>query len=117
MKVDLLVYINRKINNVGRFVFRCLDICKKTVCTFPINDDIVLQFCMSVKLLGIIIDTRLSFSEHIGHICKKAGSKINALARISIYLDAKAKLVLFKYFMLCHFNLCPWYATFVIIMI
>ena len=39
-----------------------------TVYTFPINDDIVLKSCMSVKLLGIIIDTRLCFTERIGYI-------------------------------------------------
>ena len=39
------------------------------------------------KLLGISIDTTLSFEHHITSLCKKASQKLHALARIAHYMD------------------------------
>ena len=38
-------------------------------------------------LLGIIIDSNLTFENHINSICKKAGQKLNALARVAPYMN------------------------------
>ena len=38
------------------------------------------------KPLGIFPDIKLNFESHIGSLCKKAGQKINALARVKNYL-------------------------------
>ena len=38
---------------------------------------------MKQEPLGITIDSKLSFEEHVNNICKKASQKLNALARIS----------------------------------
>ena len=64
-----------------------------------------------VKLLGITIDENLSFSIHTQEICKKAGIQLSALRRLSFYLDSKAKLDLFRTFILSHFQYCSavWY--------
>ena len=35
------------------------------------------------ELLGVIIDSRLTFEEHVNNLCKKASQKLNVLARIS----------------------------------
>ena len=40
-----------------------------------------------VEILGIKIDKKLSFYQHIKSISKKAGQKLNLLLRISPYLD------------------------------
>ena len=40
----------------------------------------------SVKLLGVTIDIKLNFNEHVDNICKKANNKLQALARIAKYL-------------------------------
>ena len=37
-------------------------------------------------LLGITIDSNLSFNKHIPNLCKKASTKLNALARISCFI-------------------------------
>ena len=37
------------------------------------------------ELLGIILDSKLSFEDHINNLCKKASQKLNALARIAPY--------------------------------
>ena len=36
----------------------------------------------SVKLLGVTIDFKLDFDEHISNVCKKASHKLNVLKRI-----------------------------------
>ena len=41
------------------------------------------------KLLGIKTDCKLSFDDHIGNICKKAGAKLNALTRVAQYMIQK----------------------------
>ena len=45
-----------------------------------INHDI--NTTSSLKLLGVIIDSNLNFSEHINTICKKASQKIGVLMRL-----------------------------------
>ena len=45
-------------------------------------------------LLGILIDRNLSFDKHIESLCRKAGQKLNALARISNYLTHNQKRLL-----------------------
>ena len=39
------------------------------------------------KLLGVTIDKNIIMEDHIRSICRKAGDKLNALARITKYLD------------------------------
>ena len=38
------------------------------------------------KLLGVLIDTSLSFEKHISNICQKASNKLFALSRMSASL-------------------------------
>ena len=35
------------------------------------------------KLLGVTLDRRLTFKNHISDLCKKASQKLHALARVS----------------------------------
>ena len=46
------------------------------------------------KLLGILIDRHLSFDKHIKSLYRKAGQRLNALARISNYLTHDQKRIL-----------------------
>ena len=39
------------------------------------------------KLLGVTLDKNLDFKSHVNAIFKKAGQKLYALARISIYMN------------------------------
>ena len=41
------------------------------------------------KLLGIKINCKLSFGDHIGNKCKKAGAKLNALTKVAQYTEEK----------------------------
>ena len=61
----------------------------------------------SVKLLGVHIDDKLNFNEHINKICKSAGNQLNALIRLKSFLGLKEKEVLVNSFIYSNFNYCP----------
>ena len=44
-----------------------------------------------MKLLGVDIDDKLNFNEHINKICKSARNQINALIRVKLFLGIKEK--------------------------
>ena len=46
-----------------------------------------IESCKKEKLLGISIDTTLSFEHHIISLCKNANQKLHALARIAHYMN------------------------------
>ena len=53
---------------------------------------------MKQKLLEMAIDSNLSFEEHVNNICQKASQKLNALARISSYMDIQKRQATMKSF-------------------
>ena len=57
-----------------------------------------LQSSSLVKLLGVQIDQSLVFTEHISHLCIKAGRKINVSFRLCHSLTTDAKLLLMQTF-------------------
>ena len=59
------------------------------------------------KLLGLIIDKNLKFSEHISTICKKVSAKVTALARMVKIIPLEKKRVLMKAFIESQFSYCP----------
>ena len=52
-------------------------------------NNIVIKPKWCVKLLGINIDHKLNFSEHVETLCKSASCKIKTLFRIRHYLDLR----------------------------
>ena len=59
------------------------------------------------KLLGINIDSKFMFEDHIDRICKKACVKLNALSRILYYMDPLKRRLLLNAFFTSQFNYCP----------
>ena len=59
------------------------------------------------KLRGILIDRYLSFDKHIKSLCRKAGQKLDALARISNYLTHDQERLLLNSIIKCQFSYCP----------
>jgi hypothetical protein len=59
-----------------------------------------------LKLLGVNIDDKLSFSEHIKSISVKSSQKISVLMRLKNLIPEKAKLHLFKSAILPHLTYC-----------
>ncbi len=60
-----------------------------------------------VELLGIIIDKKLTFSNHIKRICKKANNKICAFLRFRRDLSLSQAKVIYNSFILSQFLYCP----------
>ena len=60
-----------------------------------------------VKLLGLTIDNKLDFNEHVTNILKKANQKLHALARIAKYLEPYKLRVVMKTLIDSQFNYCP----------
>ena len=62
-------------------------------------DNIELENTSSEKLLGITIDSKLNFKEHLEGIIKKASRKVNVLSRITPYMNlTKQKLLTNSFF-------------------
>ena len=72
-----------------------------------LDENTILKPEKSVKALRVIIDNRLTFSDHISACCLKAARQLNALARISKYLDPKSKNVIYNSFIRSNFEYCP----------
>ena len=56
------------------------------------------------KLLGVTIDRKLTFDDHISDICKKVGRKISTLARVTPYMGIAKKRILTNAFFTLHFS-------------
>ena len=69
--------------------------------------DIVLKSTNSVKLLGVIIDCKLNFDQHIEKLCSTASQKVKALFRIRPFLDISCAKQLCNSYILSTFCYCP----------
>ena len=59
----------------------------------------------SAKLLGILIDSNLSFHSHVKMIVKKASQKLTGILRLIPYLSERKRKLLIKTFFESQFNL------------
>ena len=60
----------------------------------------------SIKLLGVKIDERLSFDDHISALCAKASHQISVLRRIVKYLTMDNRMSINNVFIASNFNYC-----------
>ena len=93
--------------NPKKFQFMILSPNQHEVTHLKLCDDVSINSESSVKVLGVIIDNRLTFTEHISRCCKKAARQLNALSRIAKYLDIKSQKLIFNSFITSNFNYCP----------
>ena len=61
-----------------------------------------------LKILGTCLDNKLSFKEHINVMLKKVYAKIAALRRLKRLVPANALLLLYRSFVLSHFEYCNY---------
>ena len=97
---------NRMVANPGKFqvMFLGLNINQKLCIEI---DDLVIKPTNSVKLLGITIDSKLKFTDHVKSICTKANKKVGAFSRVVKYLDGQKAKLLYNAFIMSTFNYCP----------
>jgi hypothetical protein len=65
-----------------------------------------IPFSSEVKLLGVIIDNKLSFTSQTNNICKKVNSKTHLLSKSLYLFTDQFKPTLFKLFIQSQFDYC-----------
>ena len=58
-------------------------------------------------MLGVNIDSKLSYDCLINHLCNKTSKKLRALARVTPYMTLEKKKIVMNSFFNAHFNYCP----------
>ena len=58
-------------------------------------------------MLGLDIDRKLNFNEHVSSLRRKAGNKLSVLARLSNFMSFKQGRIFLKTFMESQFGYCP----------
>ena len=69
-------------------------------------DNEEIECTSSLNLLGVLIDNKLNFSEHIQQVCQKANCKTGVLSRMKNLVPERTKLHLFKAVILPKLNYC-----------
>ena len=69
-------------------------------------DDCRINFTDAFKLLGVIIDKDLNFSQHISEVCTKTSKMIGVLQRLKNLIPMNAKLRIYKTAVLPHLTYC-----------
>ena len=57
-------------------------------------------------LLGITVDTKLSFRTHVQSLCRKTSQKLHDLSRISAIMDSKKIKLMVNTFVFSYFSYC-----------
>ena len=98
--------INRLVANPKKFQIMFLGLRKKIKLLLDINGKITLS-SSSIKLLGMLIDWKLTFNKHVQEVCSNANNKAKALTRLRYKLDQGQKLCLYYCFIMSIFGYCP----------
>ena len=97
---------NNMVANPDKFQMMFIGLKESKRYCHDINGNIIVN-TDTVKLLGVTIDSKLNFREHVTHICKKMNQKTGAFSRIARYLDVDKAKILYHAFILSNFNYCP----------
>lgn len=60
----------------------------------------------TMKYLGVMLDEKLNFNEHINYTIRKAARKFGVLCRINRFLTTDAKILIYKSIIAPHFDYC-----------
>ena len=58
-------------------------------------------------VLGITVDRKLNFNDHVSQMCTKVGRQLYVLQRLKEYIDYKSPMAIYKTFIKSNFNYCP----------
>ena len=84
----------------------------------PDKSDLILEDSTKIPsaeeyaILGVAIDNRLTFNNHLKNLCKKIANKLNALTRIAPYLDHNQLRLIYNSFFKGQLSYCPLIWTF-----
>ena len=88
------------------FKFQLISFGNSTLTDISVGNTVI-QTSSCIKYLGVLVDNKLSFNDHVCHIKSKASKQVNALLRLSSNLDKDVKLILYRSFISAHFDYCP----------
>ena len=60
-----------------------------------------------VKLVGVLINNKLSYNEYISGCLKQVGAKMNSIKRLGNFLSKNQKKILCYSYLLSYFKYCP----------
>lgn len=91
--------------NIAKTKYMIVTTRSQTGCTGEVRiDEEVVERVKSMKYLGVMLDEKLNFCEHINYSIKKAAQKFGVLCRVSRYLPFDAKVTLYKTIIAPHFD-------------
>ena len=93
--------------NPEKFQFMVISRSDPGIQEIVLPGNIIIKSETHVKLLGVLIDQQLNFTAHVSGLCKKAAKQLNALSRISGYIDTNSRHIIYKSFIASNFNYCP----------
>ena len=93
--------------NASKFQFMLISSQPTEKIEISIDENVNITSEPVIKALGVYIDSKLNFSEHIKQSSIKAARQLNALSRISKFLNLKAKKLIFRSFIMSNFTYCP----------
>ena len=86
------------------FVYNSRRKLKIPIC-ISIHKNININVVTNFKLLGVVLDSNLSFSNYISDLCLKINKRLFSIKRL-FYLSTAVKIQFFKTFCLPHFDYC-----------
>ena len=70
-------------------------------------DNLTLKNSNEEEILGVIIDRKLTFHQHIKKTCRKAGQKLSVLLRFSPYHDTNKRTTRYTTIVKSRLTYCP----------
>ena len=67
------------------------------------------------KLLGIKVDSRLNFNEHLDGIIEKASRKTNALSRTTSFINITKRRILMSSFLTHNLTIFLWFGCLIVV--
>ena len=61
----------------------------------------------SKALLGVVIDSEVTFAKHTGNLCQKTKQKLHALARVANFMTLEKRRLVMKKFVFSQFDYRP----------
>ena len=70
-------------------------------------DNLALRNSNEEEILGVTIERKLTFHQHIQKMCRKAGQKLSSLLKLSPYLDTNKRKTIYTTMVKSQLNYCP----------
>ena len=61
----------------------------------------------SEQILGVVIDSEVTFAKHIENFCRKSNQNLHALARVANFKTLEKRRLVMKTFVFSQYNYCP----------